>query len=123
MTLIMDAGGLIAVERRSRDALRLITRAPGTPWLTHGGVVGQVWRDPRRQVALGKLLGATEIRPMDAALGRDAGLLLARSGTSDVIDAALVLLACDGDVIVTSDPDDIAHLAEVARLAVDIVVV
>jgi hypothetical protein len=39
--------------------------------------------------------------------------LLARTGGADVIDAALVLLADDGDDIVTSDPEDLEPLAAV----------
>ena len=41
----------------------------------------------------------------------DVAELLARAKQSDVIDAALVLLAEDGDHIITSDPDDIEPLA------------
>lgn len=43
--------------------------------------------------------------------------MLAKAGTSDVIDAALVLLAEDGDEIITSDPDDLTLLASQASLA------
>jgi hypothetical protein len=39
-----------------------------------------------------------------------------------VIDAALVLLAEDGDRIITSDPEDIAPLARAADLDVELVV-
>jgi hypothetical protein len=39
------------------------------------------------------------------------GELLARAGTADVIDAALVLLADDGDDIVSSDPENLEPLA------------
>ena len=39
------------------------------------------------------------MRPLDARLGRDAGRLLAASGTSDVIDAALIALMEDGDEV------------------------
>jgi hypothetical protein len=39
----------------------------------------------------------------------------------DVIDAALVLLAEDGDLLLTSDPDDLEPLARTAGLHVDIV--
>ena len=46
---------------------------------------------------------------------------MARSGTSDVIDAALVVIARDGDEIFTSDLLDIAVLAEAALLSVDLI--
>jgi hypothetical protein len=62
-----------------------------------------------------------EIRALDRALGRAAGELLALARRSDVVDAALVLLADDGDQIVTSDPYDIEPLALAARRHVDLI--
>jgi hypothetical protein len=62
-----------------------------------------------------------EIRPLDRALGRATGELLARAGRRDVVDAALVLLASDGDQIVTSDPGDIEPLARAAPRNVDLI--
>jgi hypothetical protein len=40
---------------------------------------------------------------------------------SDVIDAALVLPAEDGDQIITSDPDDIEPLAVATQRPVEVV--
>jgi hypothetical protein len=40
---------------------------------------------------------------------------------NDVIEAALVLLAADGDQLLTSDPDDVHSLAASAGLHIDIV--
>jgi DNA-binding transcriptional MocR family regulator len=48
------------------------------------------------------------------AVGRDAGVLLATAGTPDAVDATVVLLAAPGDRILTSDPGDVARLAEAA---------
>lgn len=48
----------------------------------------------------------TEGKPLDAALGRLAGMLLARTKTSNVRDAAVALLARDGDELLTSDIHD-----------------
>ena len=50
-----------------------------------------------------------------------AGVLLARSGLNDAVDAALVALCRAGDQIVTSDPADIDVLADAARLRVNVV--
>jgi hypothetical protein len=47
--------------------------------------------------------------------------LLGATRTSDVIDAVLVLLAEDGDFVLTSDPDEIEPLAKASGLHVDIV--
>jgi len=46
---------------------------------------------------------------------------LATAKRHDVIDAALVLLASDGDHIVTSDPDDIEPLARASGRHVDLI--
>ena len=122
MTLVLDAGAFLAVERGRRDVVALIKgeleqeRVP----ITHGGVVGQVWRGGARQAMLARLLRAVDVAPLDRHLGRRAGALLAMANTADVIDAALVLLATDGDGVLTSDPDDIAHLAEAASVHVDV---
>ena len=41
--------------------------------------------------------------------------------TADVIDAALALLAAEGDSLLTSDPDDLAVLAAAAGIHLDVV--
>lgn len=124
MRLVLDTGALIAVEQDDREVMTLLKREAlaGRVPLTHGGVVGQAWRGGRgRQVTMSRLLNATEISPIDDAMGRRAGVLLAAAGASDVIDAAVVLLAGDGDEIVTSDPAELAALATAAGLHVDLI--
>jgi hypothetical protein len=124
MRLVFDAGALVAIERGDRDVVALLKgefqsgRAP----VTHGGVVGQVWRGGSgRQARLARFMLALDVAPLDAALGRRAGVLLGRARAADVVDAALVLLAQDGDSVLTSDPEDIARLAVAAQLDVDVV--
>ena len=122
MRLVLDTGALIALERNDRAMWRRLQLAllAGQAPLSHGGIVGQAWRGRgSRQALLAKALDGVEIRPLDRALGRSAGELLALARRSDVVDAALVLLAEDGDQIVTSDPDDIEPLALAARRHVD----
>jgi hypothetical protein len=116
--MILDAGALIAVSRNDRAMIaRLVAAEQAFDDLrTHPMVVAQVWRDDRgRQASLARLLRGVEIVSIDEDLGRRCGELLGKAGTSDPIDAAVVLIASDGDVVVTSDPDDILHLARVAR--------
>jgi hypothetical protein len=60
---------------------------------------------------------------LDGPLGRSAGRLLGRSGSSDAIDGAVVALAADGDRIVTSDLADIQQLVDAAGRRVDVVAV
>jgi hypothetical protein len=124
VTLVLDAGPLIAIERADRDVFALLKGEfmAGRVPVTHGGVVGQVWRGGAgRQARLARLLPGVDIRPLDGALGRRAGVLLAQGARSDVVDAAVVLLATDGDMILTSDPDDLVPLALAAGVHVDIV--
>lgn len=122
MTLVLDTGALLAIERGNREVVALIKHELGARRVprSHGGVVGQAWRDRKRQAALARLLPALAIAPLDETLGRRAGVLLGRAKARDVVDAALALLAADGDTILTSDPDDLARLAAAADLHVDV---
>lgn len=124
MTLILDSGALIALDRNDRAMWRRLAaaRVAGAAPLCHGGIVGQVWRGHGpRQARLARALEGVDIRPLDAALGRAAGELLGTAKRRDVIDAALVLLAHDGDHILTSDPDDLEPLARAAGRHVEII--
>ena len=124
MTEILDSGALIALEADDRAMWRRLKGAlhDESPPRTHGGVIAQVWRGGTgRQARLATALQAVEIVPLDAVLGRRAGVLLARSGLTDAIDAALVALADHGDQVITSDPGDLAALAAAAGRRIDVV--
>jgi hypothetical protein len=122
--LVLDAGAFVAVERGDRDVVSLVKRErlAGRPPVTSGGVVAQVWRGGRgRQAELARLLAGVHVAAVDDQLGRRAGMLLARSGHSDAIDATVVCLAADGDDILTSDPGDLLALAEAAEIHVELI--
>jgi hypothetical protein len=122
--LVLDAGALVAVERLDRDVIALIKRErlAGRAPVTHGGVVGQVWRGGGgRQANLSRLLPGLEVVPLDAELGRRAGSLLARTKTADAIDAAVALLANDGDEILTSDTRDLRLLVRATGAHVELI--
>lgn len=122
--MILDAGALIAVGRNDRAMFARLAAAEqdGDELRTHPMVVAQVWRDHRgRQAKLARLLRGVEIVPIDDELGRRCGELLGKAKTRDPIDAAVVLLAADGEAIVTSDFEDILHLARVAGRRVVII--
>lgn len=122
--LILDAGALIALERETRDMVALLKgelrdrRQPKT----HGAVLGQVWRGGAgRQAPLARALRGVEIVPVDGVLGRRAGMLLKAARTSDVVDAALVAIAENGDEILTSDIEEIEALAAAAGIELELV--
>lgn len=124
MKLVLDSGALLALERNDRTMWRRFKAAQlaGTVAVTHGGVAGQVWRGRgSRQASLAKALAGVEVHSLDDRLGRAAGELLAVTRAADVIDAALVLLAEDGDHIVTSDAADIEPLAAASGRYVEII--
>jgi hypothetical protein len=124
VSIVLDAGALVAVERGDRDMVALIKRErrDGRAPFSHGGVIGQVWRGGHgRQATLARLLPGVDVRPLDDDLGRRGGVLLGAAGQADVIDAAVVLLAHDGDEIYTSDPGDLRDLAMAAGLHVDLI--
>lgn len=124
MTLVLDAGAFVALERGDRAMWRRLKaeqRERRVP-VTHGGVVAQVWRGGHgRQTQLARALHGVDVAGLDDTLGRKAGMLLAASGLNDAIDAGVVCLATDDDVIATSDPDDIDQLVQASERHVDIV--
>ena len=116
--MILDAGALIAVDRNDRAMVTrlLAAQREDDELRTHPMVVAQVWRDPRgRQAVLGGLLRSVEVVPIDDTLGRQCGELLGSAASSDPIDAAVVLIARDGEAVITSDPDDLRQLARSAQ--------
>lgn len=105
---------MLAVIRRERRE--------GRAAITHAGVIGQVWRGGRgRQAELARVLRGINVRAIDDDLGRRAGVLLGAAGSSDVIDAAIVLIADEGDEIFTADPADLRDLAHAAGKLVDLI--
>lgn len=124
MKLVLDSGALIALERNDRAMWLRLKKAmrEGRAVVTHGGVVGQAWRSGGpRQALLAKALAGIQVRPIDEALGRTAGQLLHAARKSDVIDAALVLLAEDDDQVLTSDLADLEPLASAAGLTIELI--
>ncbi|MGH3837687.1 MAG: hypothetical protein ACRDSF_18595 [Pseudonocardiaceae bacterium] len=114
MTLVLDAGALIAYEHGDRTVRAFLERASrtGVDVRTTAGAVAQVWRDGARQARLTLLLqGLLEVE-LTRERTRRIGTLLGQAGRRDVIDGSLVDAAVDGDEILTTDPDDITALAQ-----------
>ncbi len=120
MTLVLDAGALIADERGTRGIATLVRRERvlGRPAVTSAAVVAQVWRGGSRQAELTRLLIGAFVHPLTAEVGPELGVLLGRSGTSDVVDAHVAWLARPGDVVLTSDPDNLNRLLDARGVGV-----
>lgn len=56
-------------------------------------VVAQAWRDGRRRVGLGKVLGGCRVDWVGLRTSKAAGILCGKTGTSDVVDATAVVMA------------------------------
>jgi hypothetical protein len=110
--VILDAGALIAVDRRDRTigAQLRVLHQQGTPLRASTAVVGQVWRDGRKQANLTRVLAGVGVEPLSRDDGKRIGELLAQAGSSDFVDAHVALIAAPADLILTSDPDDIRAL-------------
>jgi predicted nucleic acid-binding protein len=87
-------------------------------WLSHGNralvpavVAAQAVRDPARQAKLMLALRGCEVVPFTEEDYLPVGRLLARSGTSDVVDAFVALTAIRSTAaVITSGVPDIKHL-------------
>jgi predicted nucleic acid-binding protein len=111
-----DAGGLIALDRGDRRALVLVARAieRGLRVTVPATALAQAIRKPARQVRLARLIrqACTDLVALDGPDATAVGLLLARTGTADVIDAHVVICAQRaGQAVVTSDAGDLRRIA------------
>jgi hypothetical protein len=111
---ILDAGALVAVDRRDRriGAQLRVLQQQGTPVRVSSAVVGQVWRDGRRQANLARVLAGVGIEALAKDDGRRIGELLALAGSADVVDAHVALMTAPSDLVLTSDPSDIRKLLQ-----------
>ena len=116
MSLVLDAGALIAYERGSRTVQAFLERAyrHSDDVRTTTAVVAQTWHGDPKQARLATLLHGVDERDLTSSQARLVGRLLRQTATTDVVDGTLVDIASDGDEILTSDPDDIRALAMTA---------
>ena len=115
MTLILDAGALIAVERHHRDTVAVIeaARLDGRVLVVPACVVAQTWRDGSRQAILARLLGAIDVtvEALTDEAARASGVVCGSAGTSDVVDASVVIAARRHNAtVLSSDRADLARL-------------
>jgi hypothetical protein len=111
---VLDAGALVAVDRRDRmiGAQLRVLQHLRTPIRVSSAVVGQVWRDGRKQANLARVLAGVGVEALGKDDGRRIGELLAVAASTDVVDAHVALMAAHADLILTSDPGDIHQLLQ-----------
>lgn len=113
MSVVYDAGVLIAAERNDRAtwAQHRVRLESGLAPVTTAPVVGQVSRSAR-QVQLSRFLRGCSVAPFARDDAHTVGGLLAKAGSSDVVDAHVVVVAARTDAtVITADTDDLARLS------------
>ena len=114
--VVYDAGVLVAADRNTREiwADHRIRLEAGVVPVVPAPVVAQVSRSPQ-QAQLRRLLRGCQVTALMEDDAHAAGLLLARTGSSDVVDAVVAhtatVLRAD---VVTADPADIRRLLDAA---------
>jgi predicted nucleic acid-binding protein len=113
MGITYDAGALLAAEANRREIWALHARSlqRGERPVVPAGVLGQAWRGgPQAQMS--RLLRGCRIEDLDEQRARAAGVACARSASRDIVDASVVAGAlARGDLVVTSDSDDLRAIA------------
>jgi hypothetical protein len=118
VTAVLDAGALIAIDKRDRKvgAMLRVLQGEGVPLHTSAGAVAQVWRNGSRQANLARVLPGLDIATLDEAAAKKAGELLGASRTSDLVDAHIAMLVQPEGKVLTSDEPDIKALLRTRRV-------
>lgn len=114
--LVLDAGALIGVDRRSAQVQELLSRARSrnVTIVVPTVVIAQVVRSGGRQANLRRFLADSYLSfaGLDYPTALEIGALLGDSGTADVVDACVAVCArrLDHCPVITSDPEDLGKL-------------
>lgn len=114
-TIVLDAGALIALEKRSARMEALLRKAHElrARIVIPAGALAQAWTGDAAQAPVHRLLkrARTEVAPLDRVVAEAAGRLCTHAGTSDVVDASVVVVGRrERGVVITSDPEDLERL-------------
>ena len=123
--VVYDTGVLIAADRGQRHtwAEHRVRLEAGLVPLVPSPVVAEASRSPK-QAQMRRFLRGCEIVPLDAAAAHDAGSLLGKTRTTDVVDASVAVLSIrHGADVVSDDGDDIRRLLSAARWKASIIAV
>ena len=98
-------------------ALLRVLQQHGTPIRVSSAVVGQVWRDGRKQANLDRVLAGVGTESLGKDDGKRIGELLALARSSDMVDAHVALMTAAADLVLTSDTGDIRALLHARNVA------
>ena len=123
--VVYDAAVLVAAHRNERRAWaeHKARLELGVIPLVPAPVVVQVSRSPQ-QAQLRRFLTGCAVVPLGENEAHQAGQLLGKTGTADVVDAVVVTTALrQKAAILTSDPDDIERLIRASGREVAVVTI
>ncbi len=111
----LAAGALIALDRNDRRMIVLLARAAevAARVTVPASALAQAIRRPERQVRLARLIRQPMcgVVPLDRADATNVGRLLAATGTTDIVDAHVVVCARrSNQQVITSDSGDLLAL-------------
>lgn len=112
--LTFDTGALIALERRRQRMADVFRRATqrGLGITVPASVVAEWWRGQRSRLARDVLL-AVDVEQLTEQVARAAGEALAVTGGSNSVDAIVMASAATrGDIVYTSDIEDLGRLGD-----------
>jgi hypothetical protein len=123
--VVYDAAVLVAADRNERRAWveHKVRLEFGVLPLVPAPVVAQVSRSPQ-QVRLRRFLAGCAVVPLGEREAHEAGRLLGKTRTADVVDAVVVTIASrEKAMILTSDRDDIERLVRASGREIAVVAV
>jgi predicted nucleic acid-binding protein len=124
-TVVYDAAVLVAADRNERRtwAEHKARLEFGIVPLVPAPVLAQVSRSPQ-QAQLRRFLTGCVVVPLGETEAHEAGWLLGKTRTADVVDAAVVMTAVrQRATILTSDPHDIERLVRASGRQVAVVAI
>ena len=125
IAVVYDAAVLVAADRNNRRtwAEHKARLEFGIVPLVPAPVVAQVSRSSQ-QAQLRRFLTGCAVVPLGESEAHEAGRLLGKTRTADVVDAVLVTIAVrQNATILTGDPDDIKRLVRASERNVPVIAI
>ncbi len=121
-SLVLDSGGVSAISEGDARARAMLVRArrEGRDVAIPAPVLTEVWTGRREHASIDRVINdVTRQLETTPERAKQAGVIRARSGVPDVVDAIVMAeaVAAGAAIILTSDPDDLQRLRDAAGLS------